>query len=290
MNDTLPCPGCHTPLLPEATGCHICMRARTKQEIVRGYAKLREEQARRKSRPFKILAAVLFVGGAGWLVARFQTPLIAGARSAKRHTAAWYDRFVDAHSYAPAKPADAETAVSPDAATTKSPFATPVTVPSELRPASGPAPAPFAGGPAGAAPTPVAPAKPPVPKNSWLVTGTVYDIDNLEPAKQATITFTRETFPKVVVKTNDEGVYEAVLVKGEGWTALVEVRNRRRGQVADLEPPYRARDEDERRAAFEHISDGDLAPAAITGKTSASTLHRDFVTFPQSWANGPVYR
>ena len=42
--NTLPCPGCHTPLSPEDTGCQVCMRQRTRQEIMRGYAKLREER------------------------------------------------------------------------------------------------------------------------------------------------------------------------------------------------------------------------------------------------------
>ena len=67
MVESLPCPGCHTPLPPEATGCQICMRGRTKQEIVRGYTKLREDKDRRRKRPWKILAALALLGGVGKL-------------------------------------------------------------------------------------------------------------------------------------------------------------------------------------------------------------------------------
>ena len=287
MKETLPCPGCHTELTPEATGCHICMRARTKQEIVRGYAKLREEQARRKRRPFQIMATVLVVGAGSWLVVRFQVPLMTVARSGKARAAAWFDRFTDTNTYAPEKATETASETTPPVApVTKSPFAPVLTPPAELELRNARPAAPIVAAPA----TPLIPAKPPVPKNSWVVTGTVYDVDNLEPAKNATISFTRDTLPKVVVKTDDNGEYEAVLAKGEGWTALVEVRNRRRGQVADLEPPYRTRDEDERRAAFDHISDGDLAPAAVAGNLKSAKVHMDFVTFPNYWSSSPALR
>jgi hypothetical protein len=59
----LPCPACDTPLPPEATSCHICLRARPKQEIVRGYAKLRDAKGRRKRLPFLILAGIVLAGG-----------------------------------------------------------------------------------------------------------------------------------------------------------------------------------------------------------------------------------
>ena len=65
MTEMLPCPGCHSPLPPEATGCQICMRSRSKHEIMRGYAQLREATARRKRLPFQILATLLIVGVTG---------------------------------------------------------------------------------------------------------------------------------------------------------------------------------------------------------------------------------
>jgi hypothetical protein len=64
---SLPCPACQTPLPPEATGCQICLRSRTKQEIMRGYAKLRDEKTRKRRRPYKILAAGALLGASGKL-------------------------------------------------------------------------------------------------------------------------------------------------------------------------------------------------------------------------------
>ncbi|UPT73514.1 MAG: hypothetical protein M0D55_16845 [Elusimicrobiota bacterium] len=137
MNESLPCPGCSTPLPPEATGCQICMRARTKQEIVRGYAYLREERARRRALPFKIAGAVAVIALTAKLSWDNRVRILAAAEAGKQYAAAKYDKFIDAKSYAPKVPAATEPPpVNPaDLPKTdpKSPFASPPPVPDYLK-------------------------------------------------------------------------------------------------------------------------------------------------------------
>ena len=288
MNESLPCPGCSTPLTPEATGCHICLRARTKQEIVRGYTLLRESSARRRRLPFKLAAAVLIAGAAGKLLWDHRGALDAAAVSARARSAAWYDQFTDPKNYAPHTAGSAE----PSPPESKSPLATPIAVPAEHG-----AERPQASAPGAAQASPDAKArpagpKPPVAKNAWRVSGTVYDLSSLNPVPNADVTFSREGKDPVTARTDDRGAYEADLVKGDGWTVSARAPGGRdaqlaglgmgwrRGQILDVDPPYRERDADERQAAIDQISDGDLAPAPVGWKRSASKVRLDLVVVP----------
>ena len=52
--------------------------------------------------------------------------------------------------------------------------------------------------------------------------------------------------------------------------------------MIDIDPPYRMHDDDERRVTLEHISDGDLAPAPVSWKRSATKVRLDLVAVPVS--------
>ena len=241
-NSSLPCPGCHTPLPPEATGCQICMRTRTKQEIMRGYAKLRDDKARKQRRPFQILAVVLILGGLGKLILTYHDKITATASFVKNKLVLWSDNMRDPKNYS-AKPQDAP---PPPAAAPAAPVAPDDT----LRNQPIPAPAP----PTTSPPPPQSMAKPssprPLSKNSWRVSGTAYYLHTLTPAPGATVTFEFEGTTPVRTITDENGAYVIDVVKREGWTVSLDAPNMRKGQILDLDPPYRVRDSDERRAAF----------------------------------------
>ncbi len=282
MNETLPCAGCHTPLPPEATGCQVCMRGRTKQEIVRGYAYLREERARRKALPFKIAGAILVVAVTIKVSWDNREGIKSAAESGKKFVAEKYDKFTDAKTYSPqqtpAEPPPVNPADLP---------------PSDPQSAHSPQRAAHGGGPGEAgrgAPPPEAPPAAPTPVKTgppaaadWRVGGRVYDLATLEPVSGAEVSFQRPDIAPVSVVTDQDGRYEADIPKGEGWTVRLASSEHRPGQVLDVEPPYSQRDADERRAALDNLSDGDLSPAPVSWKRSRSKVRLDIIAVRRSW-------
>ncbi|MDP3541378.1 MAG: hypothetical protein Q8T11_02795, partial [Elusimicrobiota bacterium] len=121
----------------------------------------------------------------------------------------------------------------------------------------------------------------------WRVSGTVYDLATMESVQGADITFLRDDKEPAKATTGDDGSYEIDLAKGDGWTVSVEAHGRRPGQVLDLDPSYRVRDADERRAALELITDGDLGPAAVDWKRSSSKVRLDLIVVPSQWPSSP---
>lgn len=285
--DTLPCPGCHTPLPPEATGCQICMRPRTRQEIMRGYAKLRDDKARRRRRPFQILAAALFLAGGGWLFAEHGRALKALAASAGGAIVRWTDDMRNPSNYAARSAPEAPAAAATPPPAPGGPVAPESAMRSQLFPddyATPPAP-PAAAVPGQGPPAPAAPK--PLAKNAWRVSGTIYDLATLEPVAGAKVVFLLDDKRPVETETDERGAYEADLVKGDGWTVSVSAPQRRRGQILDLDPSYLVRDADERRAVFDNISDGDLIPAPADWKRSSSRVTLDLFVIPNRWPSAP---
>lgn len=281
MVDSLPCPGCHTPLPPEATGCQICMRARTKQEIVRGYSKLREEKDRKRKRPWKILAAVVLLGGAAKVYLDHGERIKAETSRAAAIVHNWVDGMRDPKNYSPVKSA------APDAPPAGPPVAPEDAQRAQLFSSPAPAAAPVPSATPTAAADPPPPGPKPLVKNAWRVTGTVFDLATLKPASYVKIEFAREGAETESVNTDDDGAYEIDLPKGEGWTVSARSPKHRRGQLVDLDPSYRARDADERRAALEQINDGDLTPAPVEWSRKQTKVRLDLVVVPQYWTAIP---
>ena len=280
--DSLPCPGCHTLLPPEATGCQICMRPRTRQEIMRGYAKIRAEKERKRRRPFLILAAVLVLGGGGKLFLTYGGALKAAAASAGGAIVRWSDDMRNPSNYAmkqaPAEPPKAAAPAKPG-----DPVAPESAMRAQLFPDAAAPEAPAAAAPAKAPAT----APKPLAAGEWRVTGTVLDLATLKPVPGAEISFERDGHEPRSATSGEDGAYEADLPKGEGWTVQMIASDHRRGQILDLDPSYRIRDADERRAVFANITDGDLIPAPVGWKRSRSKVVLDLFAVPHHWWAAP---
>ncbi|MEQ1920333.1 MAG: hypothetical protein ABL955_14175, partial [Elusimicrobiota bacterium] len=132
-----------------------------------------------------------------------------------------------------------------------------------------------------------APAPKPLVKNAWRVTGTVYGLSTLAPVAKALVAFNREGVPPVEATTDEQGAYEVDLDKRGGWSVSLKAPNHRRGQILDIDPPYRVRDADERRAAYEHLTDGDLIPVQVGWKRASTRVRLDLVAAPQYWSDAP---
>ncbi len=262
------------------------MRARTKQEIVRGYSKLREEKDRKRKLPFKILAAVLLLGGAGKVYLDHGDRIKAEASRAAAIIHNWADSMRDPKNYSSVKSAEpaappANPPVAPEDAQRAQLFATP------SQSASG-TPTPTPSRPMAPNPADPPPQGPrPLVKNAWRVTGKVFDLATLNAASSVKVAFTREGQEPVTGVTDDEGAYEVDLPKGEGWTVSARSPKHRRGQIVDLDPSYRARDADERKAALEQINDGDLTPAPVEWNLKQTKVRLDLVVVPQYWTANP---
>lgn len=282
-NDTLPCPGCHTPLPPEATGCQICMRSRTRQEIMRGYAKIREDKARRRRRPFQLLAAVLLLGAGGWLFKTHGARLTAAASAAGGAIVRWADDMRNPSHYAMQAAPKPEPKPEPPPAP-GAPVAPESAMRSQLFPEDHQPPTPPADAPSKSPERPAGPK--PLSKNAWRVSGTVYDLASLNPVPDAEVTFLLDEKEPRSARTDEYGAYEVDLPKGDGWTVHLVAPERRRGQILDIDPSYRVRDADERRAVLENVTDGDLIPAPVGWRRSASKARLDLFAIPNRWT-GP---
>ncbi len=255
------------------------MRGRTKQEIVRGYTKIREDKDRRRKRPWKILAALALLGGAGKLGLTYGDQIKAAAGKASAAASRWADGMRDPKNYS-RTPHTAESAATPVAP----PVAPEDAQRTRLFDSPTPAAAPAAlSNPADLTPTPSPEAPRALAKNEWRVTGSVFDLATLKPVVGAKVTFSLEAAEPDSVETDEKGVYEIVLTKGDGWKVLTESDQHRPGQVVDLDPSYRTRDADERHATLKALNDDDLLPAPVNFKRKDSEVRLDLVVLPKHW-------
>lgn len=276
-DESLPCPGCHTLLVPEATGCHICMRARSRQEIMRGYVKLRADKERKRRRPFLIVGGLLLLAGGGKLFLMYQDSAKAAASSAGDLISRRLDDMRNPSNYA-MKPAEPGTPAAPAApAAPGSPVEPENALRAQLFPDESAPPQ----APGSVAPVKTGPAAPrPLIKNAWRVTGTVYALATLTPVAGAEVAFRRDGAEAQNAVTDAKGAYEVDLVKGDGWTVEVTAPAHLHGQILDLDPSYRDRDADERRAVLENLSAGDLIPAPVSWPRSKARVALDLFVIP----------
>jgi hypothetical protein len=125
--------------------------------------------------------------------------------------------------------------------------------------------------------------KPPPADDVWRVSGMVYDLATLRPVPDANVLFIREGISSLHTMTDEAGRYEVDVLRGAGWAVSVQAANYRAGQIMDVDPPYRERDAEARRAAVEHLSEADLVPAPVDWSRKRSQVTLDLLTVPYAW-------
>lgn len=282
MAETIPCPGCGTALNLSDTGCPICLRGRSPQEITRTYARLREQQAKRRRRPFVALGVAAAVGLVGYLVAGHRDALAGLYRRAAAGFSKFYDDNSDAAHIAPNYHAD-EPAPAP----------TPSAAPAVAPPAAAPAPLPPPPIPAPArkpeTPAPRAeasePPLPPVPSGGWALHGRVFDLKTLQPVANA----------QLVVKIGDVN-FSGTTADGNGFYAIIltrlasdnqgyglEATDPRYAPVAQYEGdiPYARLSSKERARLMLSAQEGDYRPSPLTDVAGEPAQRRDVYLSPR---------
>lgn len=223
------CPACETPLDPSAVSCPVCLRKRTRAELMQGLKSARVAQESRRRRPLLVLAAVLAAAAAGWGAYRYRPFLLALLQppAAPSQTAAPAPA-------ANARPNGASDGSLPLAA--PPPAAAPILPP---EPAAAPVEAVYTTLPP---PNLKKPAKLYGDPEVWSVRGDVYDLLSLKPVSGARVVFTSRTDGKSrSVKTDAKGRYRLKLpkLKEGGYNASVSHAAYRPIFLEEMDPPYR---------------------------------------------------
>lgn len=275
------------------TSCPICLRPRSKYEITRAYAQMREDATRRRRRPFLVAGWLLAAGGAGYALWFFREPLGTAVAAARARAARFADDSMDARKLAgrPSAAAPAsEPAAAPASFDPEKPLSAPVTSSSVAVAAAAPAPVPAQGA--------VMPARRPVgpvrledlhvpvinPANQWIMYGRAYDLVSLKPATGVQLMFqSGESGVTATASTDDEGRYAAVLPRlQEGSLAALSADPRFVPTIlCEPDIPYGTLSADERRSLVRGAQDGDARPAVLSDPAGEESLRRDLYLAPR---------
>jgi len=269
-------------------GCPICLRGRSPQEITRGYAKVRADDARRRRRPLVVTAWLAGLATAGYLALTFQAPVLAFLHDTSTRFGHFYDDNSDPAHIAPDYRA-VEAPTNPPAAPAPTPASPP---PSAPRPASPPAATSRIAAPPTGLPKPSVPSlsapEPPLPHaegSQWILHGRAYDLSTLEPVAGA----------QLAVKFND-GVFQTMNADSQGYYAVllqrlqsdnggytVENRDPRYATAVHHEGdiPYRKLPAAERRRLIQSAQENDVHPSTISDVSGEEGVRRDLFLSPR---------
>lgn len=282
----IPCRGCGTLLDLSDTGCPICLRGRTPQEIANDARRLREEERRRRLLPWKILIFLTLLGAGGWLAARYREPLTRLYASVSGAISGALDKMRDPSYYAKSDDEQAPPP-PPDPAATQ---AAPGTSAPRAAPAAPPAAPPP--NPHQAAPAPPEPPReptwelPPVSgagmHGHWLVRGFVYDLASARPLADAELLFEAvEGEPhRTVTQTDRDGYYLVRLPRQRNYRAMARAKGYRTFPLEDGDPPYRTMSAAARRQALKEALDYSSDAATLGWNENYDEIRQDFALIP----------
>jgi hypothetical protein len=275
----VPCRGCGTLLDLSETGCPICLRGRSPQEIANDARRLREQERLARQRPWKIAGGLAAAAALAALAVRFQEPLSRAVGAATGAVSGAFEKIQDPRYYAPQSetpPPDAPAPVEPPpAAASPAPVAP--------RPASVPAHA--------AAEAPAGPERaltwqlPAWPEDQsgmgdfWRVQGFVYDLESAKPMMSVTVRFTPldESGPRVEARTDSLGAYAVRLARQRQYRAQVIAPGYLTGPLEDGDPPYRAQARAERVRAAKVAREYSSESATLTWNDNLDEVRQDLV-------------
>ncbi|OGR90755.1 MAG: hypothetical protein A2V88_07975 [Elusimicrobia bacterium RBG_16_66_12] len=274
--DTIPCPGCRTLLNLSDTGCPICLRGRSKYEITRGYARLREDKTRRRRRPFIILGVLAIVAAAG-RVAYLQRERIAQVYgSGRARVTRFADEAGDPANYAPHPIA-------------KTPAAAPTTAPRPIEPS--PAPGRSSSPERAISAAATAPKDipdlvvPPVSPGMWAAHGRVYDLKTLKPAADIMLDFTHSSnLYRGSSRSDANGRYLVILQRTEppgGYEVVCEASGYLAPVFHEADIPYADLPAADRELLVDSARSGDTHSTPLTDIDGAESRRLDLFLAPR---------
>lgn len=271
-----------------ATGCQICMRGRSPQEIANDARRLKEAERRRKLLPFKILGLLLLLGGAGWLYARYQEPIARAYAAITGKVSGAVEKMQDPRYYA--NRGEPQDAPAPPPAPPPEPPAPAVAAPGSPAPVTPPvgtmaAPAP-ASASAAARPEPTWELPPPpggASAGAWLVRGFVYDLATARPLAEARLRFVavEDEAQQAAAETDRDGYYHLRLPRRRTYRTTVLVQGYRTFPLEDGEPPYRTMTAAERRRVIKEALDYSSDAATLSWNENLDEIRQDLALVPE---------
>jgi hypothetical protein len=233
MQSWVKCSGCGAQIEPTANACPICLRPRSRPEIMRGIIELKQGPVRRRRALLRAIAALGLAVGAVLAVWDQRARLAPHVRAFKSFAVTWLglDQYPFKTAPEPAAPQSA-----PPAAEAPSLVAAPP--PSAALPAEADISTAAAG----------QPARP----DYWALRGHIYDLYSLKPVAQAALTFTsRATGEVLSSRTNAAGDFSLRLPRIAEGGYDITVRHPRYldNFLEENSPPYKTMSPDRRQRA-----------------------------------------
>ena len=261
------CPGCHSEIDPSSTSCPVCMRPRSRREIIQSIIAIRQAPARRKRAVARVAVLGIVLAAAGFFGWRARAGLLDRALQAKASITAWMGK---SHDVLGLSGSDAP----PPAAGPQSP-AQPVPDPAAAPDAGRlPPPTPAAAGTPAAVPA----------RNDWSVRGLVYDLFTLKPVAGARVTFTsRESGQVIVARSDAAGRYGLRLprVSSGGYDVAVRQKRYQQTYLEENEPPYRSMSGERRQEAASQLLQSAVLHVPFLPAPEEETVEHDLVLLPR---------
>jgi len=272
--DTIPCKGCGTLLNLSDPGCPICLRGRSKYEITRAYADLREDKSRRRRRPFIVAGVLMAVGAVGRLTYLHRARIAQASDSVH----AWATRFLGEASTpardVPSPPAKNDAPPPPPA-----PLAADASRPAPPRAVSRPTAAPAA--------TENVPdlIVPPLNPERWAVYGRVYDLKTLQPVGNVTIDFIHSAADHRAGNVSDEnGRYLVILPRSGspgGYEAVCGDARYLSPVFCEADVPYASLSSEDRALLIDSARSGDMHSTPLVDIAGEDSRHLDLFLAPR---------
>ncbi|MBI3551899.1 MAG: carboxypeptidase regulatory-like domain-containing protein [Elusimicrobia bacterium] len=232
------CPACHTELDPSNTQCPVCLRPRSRHEMMQSLQAAKKEDEWRRKKPLYVAGAVLLVVAGGLAAVKLKRLIPTPPAQTDR----------------PSPPAQSTAAV-----VTAPLSRTPQEIPTErTRPVPPPAPAPR--------PAPAPTPEEPPPPAEWTVSGSVYDLLTLRPAAGARLNFENRASGEVFKAKTDAGGHYRVrlpkLIEGGYWV-VVSAKGYRGDYLEEASPPYTSRTRAGREDALSEASQTNILHVPI---------------------------
>ncbi len=264
------CPGCHSEIDPSSTSCPVCMRPRSRREIIQSIIAIRQAPTRRRRMAARTAFFGVVLTATGFFGWRARADLLDRVLQAKASITAWMGK---SHDVLGLSEHDAPPS-APPAAGSQSP-AQPVpdhaAAPDARRL---PPPTPAAAGTPAAAPA----------RNDWSVRGLAYDLFTLKPVAGAQVSFTSRDSGEVFRARSDAaGRYGLRLPRVSSGGYDIAVRHIRYQQIylEENEPPYRSMSGERRQEAASQMLQSAVLHIPFLPAPEEQTVEHDLVLLPR---------
>ncbi len=260
------------------TGCPICLRGRSAKEITRGYTQAREQDARRRRRPFVILASVAALGIVGYAFQRYQTAILNLGQKSLANFSRLYDENSAPATVAPSQPSPPPPdAPSPpqEASSIPPPVFLPTPTPTTVPDGPPPAVEPRLDAP-----------EPPLPGTAvgqGVLHGRIFDLKTLKPLAGARLTIKRGDSAFAFAASGPDGWYSVLLPRleddSDGYQLAAQQADYTSSAQYEGDIPYLKLSASEREHLIQVAQDGDTHPSPLN--IASDYVRRDVFLSPR---------